>query len=1097
METTPSPNPGGRRWSLPRFALNHPHFTIVVSLLMVALGVWAYLAIPVRMVPRIPTPDIGVVTQFPGMSAEDMERYITRPLEKRIQIVGGVNYLLGTSQAGYSKIVVYFDYDVDFKKKWQEMQALLNTISNELPKAGANTTVPRLVHVNIQNVPTIQFAVERPGMSRTALKSLLNNVVLTQFQLIPHVLSASTFGGPDRQIRVVVDRDKLAAYGLDILAVRKAIDAANFDHGGGALLSSGDKIDVQIKNEFRESGILRRLPALPVGQDKGRIVYVRDVATVKDTHAQLYGDFFYDGHPAVWLGVQAEGDKNYLSVIHRAKNLAHLLEDEYPGMKIHVAFDQSFYIKLNDKNALHEFILAVLLASLSMFLFLGDYGGTLIAAAILPSAVAFGFFLIKILGFQRDFGIMMGMVFIVGKILDDSIVVVEVIRRNIERGLPSREAAIRGAEEVQNAITAATLTFAIMLYPMTRMTGDMGSGFRSMTVPMITTVVTSLFLALTLTPLMASFLFKSNGNEVSEFREPTAEEQMAIPEEPSPGRVGRVMHRLFIRHFHRFEHVFARFVNWSVQHKWVVLTATGGAIWVALSLFDTLGQEQMPLTDTSLMLGYVRATPGTSPDRMRQIIVGISRIALKEKNVKDISATTGESPVWGDYFTGYGVNRMNEARLILNLTIAREQRTETLWDIEDRIVKKARATIPDLDVLFFQPLSPTPVAAARAPVEVLAKGTDLDQVYSFGQQIMGIAQTQAVGLHNPYLDTVYGEPQVTVQVDEARARQLGLSVQNIVGQVFYAINGGMTGTFFNPDPMYYHSRILVRYRAGQRKSIKDLQQLKIGVFDGHIMRSIPLSAVARIRETVGYNRIHTYNTLYAASVLGYYKELGLKETTMNLLVPSKIQLSLPKGYAVGPAGLMGTMLQAFNELPTGLKIALVAVYLLLVIQFRSFSIALVLMLAIPLEGVGSLEALRLRGMDWSPPVLWGMVLLAGIVLSNSILVVDKILHLRRLGVERSRAVVAASVLRLRPVLMTAIAAGIAMFPVALNPPPATEQFRNIATAVVGGLLTSTIMTLVVIPVAYTIMDDLVTLVRRFYVNERMDWNEGEKNSPSS
>lgn len=765
-------------------------------------------------------------------------------------------------------------------------------------------------------------------------------------------------------------------------------------------------------------------------------------------------------------------------------------------MKFHVSFDQSFYIKLNDKNALHEFILAVLLASLSMFLFLGDYGGTLIAAAILPSAVALGFFLIKILGFQRDFGIMMGMVFVVGKILDDSVVVIEVIRRNIERGLPAREAAIRGAEEVQNAITAATLTFAVMLYPMTLLSGDMGGGFKSMTTPMITTVLASLFLALTLTPLMASFLFKTNENEVSEFREPTAEEQMAIPEEPPPGKVGRVMHSLFIQHFHRFEHVFARFVSWSVQHKWVVLSATGGAIWVSLSLFDTLGTEQVPLTDTSLMLGYVRATPGTSPARMRQIIRKISQIALKEKNVKDISATTGESPVWGDYFTGYGVNRMNEARLTLNLTIAREQRSETLWDIADQIVRNSRATIPDLDVLFFQALSPTPVSASRAPVEVLIKGTDLDQVYAFGQQIMGIAQTQALGLHDPYLDTVYGEPQVTVQVDEARAQQLGLSVQNIVGQVYYAINGGMTGTFYNPDPMYYHSRILVRYRADQRKYIKDLEQLKIGFFDGHAMRSIPLSSVARIRETVGYNRIHTYNTLYAASVLAYYKELGLKETTMNLLVPAKMQLSLPKGYAVGPAGLTGTMLQAFNELQTGLKIALVAVYLLLVIQFRSFSIALVLMLAIPLEGLGSLEALRLRGMDWSPPVLWGMVLLAGIVLSNSILVVDKILHLRRLGIERGRAVVAASVLRLRPVLMTAIAAGIAMFPVALNPPPATEQFRNIATAVIGGLLTSTVMTLVVIPVAYIVMDDLVTLVRRFYVNERMDWKEGEKNSPS-
>jgi hydrophobic/amphiphilic exporter-1 (mainly G- bacteria), HAE1 family len=193
-----------------------------------------------------------------------------------------------------------------------------------------------------------------------------------------------------------------------------------------------------------------------------------------------------------------------------------------------------------------------------------------------------------------------------------------------------------------------------------------------------------------------------------------------------------------------------------------------------------------------------------------------------------------------------------------------------------------------------------------------------------------------------------------------------------------------------------------------------------------------------------------------------------------------MQIGLPKGYAIGPAGLMGTMLQAFNELRSGLKIALVAVYLLLVVQFRSFAIAIVLMLAIPLQGLGAVGALTFRDMAWSPPVLWGMVVLAGIVLSNSILIVDKILQLRARGIERHAAIVAASTLRLRPVLMTALAAGAAMFPIAISPPPATEQFRNIATGISGGLVTSTLMTLIVIPVAYSLMDDFMNLLKRAY-----------------
>ncbi len=334
----------GKRFSLPRFAVNNPHITIVVSLLMVALGVYSYITTPVRMVPIIPTPNIGVVTQFPGMSAEDMERYITRPLEKRIQIVGGINFLLGVSQEGYSKIVVYFDYDVDLPEKQREMRSLLDTISNELPRAGANTTRPRLIHVDRQNAPIIQFAVRREGVDRAALKELLNNVILTQFQKINGVLSAWTFGGPDRQIQIVVDRDKLAAYGLSILQLRKAIDRANFNRGGGALTGNGTRIEVRIPNEFREGDIRTRLPKLPVGNRGGRVVYLDDVAEVSDTNAQMYGDFFYNGEPAIWLGVQAEPERDNLAVADDAKQLAALLEQEYPGLKFDLAFDKTFYI---------------------------------------------------------------------------------------------------------------------------------------------------------------------------------------------------------------------------------------------------------------------------------------------------------------------------------------------------------------------------------------------------------------------------------------------------------------------------------------------------------------------------------------------------------------------------------------------------------------------------------------------------------------------------------------------------------------------------------------------------------------------------------
>ena len=1078
MTDIASHRPQEKRWSLPRLALRLPHLTIVLSLLMVGLGVYSFLTIPQRMVPKIPTPNIGVVTKFPGMSAEDMERYITRPLAKRIQIAGGIQYILGVSQEGYSKIVVYFRYDVDLDEKRAELKNLLDVVANELPRAGANTTVPRVIHVDRQNAPLIQFAARRDGFDRSRLKELLDNVILTQFQKIPGVLAVWSFGGPQRQIQLVADRDKLAAHNLSILDVRRAIDAANFDRGGGLLLDGEQQIEVRVPNELREDRILAGLRRLPVRSFEGRVVYLEDVAEIRDTIAQMYGDFFYNGEPAIWLGVQAEPRRDYRKVAGKAKELASLLEREYPGLSFDVVFDKTFYMDLNDGNALKVFFLAVALAGLVMLLALGELSTTLIAAAILPSTVAFGFFVIHMMGFQKDFGIMMGLVFVVGRLIDNSIVVVDVVRRQVERGVPPREAAVRATEEVQSAITFSTFTFVIMLVPMTQMTGDMGSGFRSMTIPMITSGIASLFMALTLTPLMCAYLFKPKEGATEGGEE---EEEPLMPStDPPPGRVGWLIHHLFLRYFHAFEKVFARLVALALDYRWIVVALTGASLYVTATLFDQLDQEQMPLTDTSLALGYVRAEPGTSFERMREIMLDIERIALKQENVKNISALTGQSPAWGQFFTGYGVNRVNEARLIMTLTIARREREETLWDIIEKIEREAKATIPEFSALFFQPMAPTPVAAARAPVEVLVKGPDLDQVYRYGRTIREMADTQSRGLHSPYLDTVYGVPQIKVDVDEARARALGLTVAGIVGQVYYAINGGFTQTFFNPEPMLRHSRILIRYRDDQRATRASLEDLKIKTPSGVL---VPLKAVAKVKDAIGYDRIHTFDTLYATSVLGYYRELGLRETTMSLMMPAKMQLSLPKGYAVGPVGLMGTMLQAFNELQVGLKVALIAVYLLLVIQFRSFGIGLVLMLAIPLQGLGSIGALWLRDLAWSPPVLWGMVVLAGIVLSNSILIVDKIVQLRTRGIERRTAIIAASTLRLRPVLMTALTTAVAMLPVAINPPPATEQFRNIATGITGGLITSTMMTLIVIPVAYMLMDDLIALIRRIYLAE--------------
>ncbi len=1075
--------PKNKRSSLPRYAIEHPHFTIIIALLMVILGVTAFLDMPARMAPIIPAENLGVMCMYPGLPAEEMSRLIAQPLVKNLQIVGDITYTTTTSQEGWCLVALYFNEGVNLDQKRSAIKNLADIIARkDLPTLMGKAIPLRVVRIDRQNVPSPQFAVTRKGVSRKDLREFLNNLVISRFQKINGVQSVWTFGGPIRQIQIIVNRDKLRAYNISMGQIKKAFDQAKLTRSGGPLISveNGEMISTFLSAEMNEKNVKRKLPQLVVATRNGHEVYLRDIAIVKDTAQEQYGDYFYNGKPAVWLGIQPTRKADFYSVNSKATHLAQVLEKDYPGLKFEKAFTKTRIMKINDKNAVKEFFIAVILAGLMMLLFLGEFSGTIVALAILPSAVAFGFFILSLLGFQRDFGIVAGTVFIVGKLIDDSIIVIEITKRYIERGVHPRLAAIIGAEEVMPAIVISTLAFIVVVAPMMFLKGDMGSGFRSMSLPMEVTVLASLWMALTLTPLMVSHIFKSPENAVTDedvARKIVDEhEELGVYVEPR-GWYGRMLGKAFIKPFARFEKKFYNLVSWSLDHPlpWVMLVIV--SLWITVQVYRSLGQEQMPLTDTSIGMLYVRLNPNTPPGRVFQISREISHLYLQEKNVLNISLMAGSAPMWGNYFAGYGVNTRNEINGIINFTFAREQRKETIWDIARKLRKEIYQKIPEVDAMLLQPVPPTPVAGARAPVEILVRGFNPDLVYKDARKMLHIARTQAPGLHSPYLDQTK-ENKLRLIVDERKAAKLGLSVADVISQAMMSLNGRMTSWFFQPSPQIYeHSRLLIRYQSAQRENTNDLSDIVIQTPGG---KAVPLNQIAHFERVNGFDRLHTFNSLYSTSLLGYYKELGLKATTMSALLPAKMQINQPKMVQLNPAGMMITALTAFNQLGMGEKLGLALTFLLLALFFRSFWTGLVLMLVVPLEGLGAVLGLWLRGMSWSPPVMWGLAILTGIVLSNSILLVDKIEELMGKGIPMRRAVPLASGFRLRPVLMTAIAAAVAMSQVMIFPPPSMEQFRNIATAITGGILTSTVMTLVLVPLAYYFVHLFLRWLKDFY-----------------
>ncbi|HED38450.1 MAG TPA: efflux RND transporter permease subunit, partial [Ignavibacteria bacterium] len=569
-----------KRGSLTKYAVEHPHFTIIISLLMVVLGIVAYVEMPSRMAPVIPAPDLGVMCMYPGLPASDMSKLIAQPLEKNLQIVGDISYTVTTSQEGWCLVALHFKEGVDLDEKRTELRNLSDIIARkDLPLLMGKAIPLRVVRIDRQNVPVTQFAITRKGVSRKNLREFINNIVLDRYQKIPGVKAAWTFGGPIRQIQIVVNRDKLAAYGIKMSQIKKAFDTAKLTRGGGPLISNNEIISTFLSSEIDDNNLKKVMPNIVIGTKNGRDIYLQDVATVKDTVQEQYGDFFFNGKPAIWLGIQPTRKTDFYKVDNLATQLSKTLERDYPGLKIVKSFSKTRIMKVNDRNARIEFLIAVVLAGLMMLFFLGEFSGSIIALAILPSSVAFGFFVLSLLGYQRDFGIMLGMVFIVGKLIDDSIIVIEITKRYVERGIHPKLAAIIGTEEVTHPIMLATFAFFIVVAPMMFLKGDMGSGFRSMTIPMETTIIASLWMALTLTPLLVAHLFKAPKNAVTdeeEARKIQVEEKLGVYKEPE-NRFGKFIGKIFLIPYFKFEKKFGKIVEWAVNHPLSIVALIVGS----------------------------------------------------------------------------------------------------------------------------------------------------------------------------------------------------------------------------------------------------------------------------------------------------------------------------------------------------------------------------------------------------------------------------------------------------------------------------------------------------------------------------------------
>jgi len=1085
-----------RTFNLIEWSVKHPSAVLAFYTAVIVLAIWAVVAyLPRRMMPYIESPQIGIVTRAPGLSAEDMETYYTKPIEQRMTAIAGVRYIRSTTQDGYSIVVLEFPYGTNMQKKLTEVQALLTAAQDDLPMQGANTQPSWVLQIDPLNLPVLTLAVTGdPRWTPTRMREVLENEIADRLKRVSgDIYTVSVFGGYRRQLQVIVDRNKLTAYGLSVLDVRRAIDAFNLAAPAGRLTAGEHEEIVRMDTLARNADEVANYPLKTVGD---RVVRVRDVARVIDTYDEKRSGYFHQWQQggkwqldeAIAVNVLQNPWASSPRVIEAVMKELRSIERDYPGLKFRVAYNNAEFVDVLLRNLWEELFLAVILAGLVVWLFLGEWRMTLIALTAIPTSMAMAVLALVPMNMSLNSSTLIGLLFGIGRLVDDAIIDLHAVRRHMRMGKDPVQATVDGITEVRRSVAASTLMIVIALTPLLFAGGIVEQMFIGLVWPLIFGLLASFLVSMTLTATLAARFLHGISDR--------------------PTRLERWLILPFQHALDRLEHGYARLIRWLLRHRFANLMRILATLVVGFGFYYFIGSEMMPLGDIGQAYLRLEMQPGTSYAATERAVRQLQAIIQKYPEIRHVSwevgAEGGPGYYEGAYFTGYASMRENTAAAMLTLT-SKDERKRDIWQIIDAIHAEAMATIPGIRLLQIKEMGVDVMATAAAPIQILIYGPDFEMTSRLAEESLRIAKAQVPDLFQPGTSWSLSRPVWTLRIDLAKAAQAGLTPEEIAQQAFYALKGGYTQQFYRfPDHAdRRQTTVLIRYEESQRLHPRDLEQLILINAQGE---SIPLKSVARVESRIAPTLIERDGLRRVVSLMGYYRKGDYQppqidttgdgqpdtaiaelpfpprpsmDVAMDVMMKAMTQLNWPpREYGMEVRGDMTQMMDSFRRMMLGFLVALLLMYLVLVAQFGGFLQPLQMIFSLPLELSGVFIFLWLMKQAFSTVSLLGIIVLTGMDITAAILMIDLILVLRAQGIPRDEAVVQGCTDRLRPILMTVMVTIAALAPVAFFPKMGTDAYQPLATAVIGGLLMGTVLTLVDIPIMHTLVDDLLRWLRR-------------------
>ncbi len=1019
--------------SISEIAVKRPLLVTTIFTVLILFGALSYQQLSYNLLPKFEANVISVVTTYRGASADEVETNVTKRIEDALSALEGLDRMTSTSQEGASSVIIQLKNGVNTTLAQQDAQRKIEQIINLLPD-GADR--PVLNKFSTDELPVLRMGVTA-NMSPTALYDLIDNDIKPQLSNVSGVGQISIIGGNEREIQVNVNAEKLRGYGVSIGQVSQAINAANASYPAGQLetrqaqYSIRFDASVQTVNRLRELIIARRTD--------GSQVLLKDVAEVVDASTKPTAINHINARPSIGLQIQKQSDANAVSVSQLAQVKITQLEKQHSnvGLKFNIASDQSVYTLASAHAVVEDMGLAVLIVSLVMLLFLHSFRSALFVLVALPSSMIPTFALMYLMGFSLNLMTLMALSLVVGILVDDSIVVLENINRHLEMGKDRRQAALDGRSEIGFTALAITLVDVVVFVPLAMTGGLIGNILREFALVVVFSTLMSLLVSFTLTPLLASRFGKI--------------------EVLNPKTLWGGLNLGFERFLDRLTNVYGGILVWVLGHKkWIFLAVVALMVGtISLVPAGFIGAAFMPQSDQGEMSVQIELAPTASIYQTNTVAQRAEQILLKHPEVINVFTNVG--------YSSNGLATASNSNLAdLNVKLIDKKQRTLSTEAFGQILKQEVSQIPGIKVT----VSPVGiVGASQAPIMIAVKGTNLADIRKAAALVKQVTQS-IPGTQDVKYSVKDPKPEVTVNLDREKMAQLGISASDVGLALQNAFRGNDQSKFKQNGNEY---DILVSLDQFDRTQPSDVARL---TFVNNAGKTFELSQFARVQEQVGESVLERIDRLSSITINA--QVVGRPVGTVGTDIQTKMaKQKLPEGVSIQYLGQLQQQSDAFGSLGLALMIAILLVYFIMVALYESVVYPFVVLFSIPVALIGALLALALTMESLTVFSIVGMIMLLGLVAKNAILIVDFTNQLKAEGHDVVDALIEAGKERLRPILMTTLAMILGMLPIALASGAGAETKNGMAWVIIGGLSSSLVLTLLVVPSTYLMVDRII------------------------